>query len=51
MGCYVEKWLKKSYVEESKAKLLKQIDDEKRATLIISRMEGQMKKTILIGLK
>ena len=36
---YDEKWLK-----ESKAKLLKEIDDEKRATLIMSRMGKQMKK-------
>ena len=36
---YVEKWL-----EESKAKPLKQIDDEKRAKLIMSRMKKQMKK-------
>ena len=34
-----EKWL-----EESKAKLLKQIDDEDRANLIISRKEKQMTK-------
>ena len=34
IGSYVEKWL-----EESKAKLLKQIDDEKRANLIMSRMK------------
>ena len=34
---YDEKWL-----EESKAKLLKQIDDEKRANLIMSRMKKQM---------
>ena len=31
-------------LEESKAKLLKQIDDEKRAKLIMSRMKKQMKK-------
>ena len=30
--------------EECKAKLLKQIDDEKRAILIMSRMQKQMKK-------
>ena len=36
---YDEKWL-----EESKNKMLKQIDDEKRANLIISRMKKQMKK-------
>ena len=36
---YDEKWL-----EESKAKRLKQIDDEKRANLIMTRMQKQMKK-------
>ena len=36
---YDEKWL-----EESKTKLLKQMDDEKRANLIMSRMQKQMKK-------
>ena len=30
--------------EESQAKLLKQIDDEKRANLIMSRMKKQMNK-------
>ena len=39
IGDYDEKWLQKS-----KAKLLKDIDDEKRASLIISRMKKQMKK-------
>ena len=39
IGSYDEKWL-----EESKAKLLKQIDDEKRANLIMSRMKKQKKK-------
>ena len=39
IGNYDEKWL-----EESKAKLLKDIDDEKRANLIISRMKKQMNK-------
>ena len=34
-----EKWL-----EESKNKLLKQIDDEKRTNLIMSRMKKQMNK-------
>ena len=34
VGFYDEKWL-----EESKTKLLKQIDDEKRANLIMSRMK------------
>ena len=38
IGDYDQKWL-----EESKAKLLKQIDDEKRAILIMSRMPKQMK--------
>ena len=39
IGSYDEKWL-----EESKNKKLKQIDDEKRANLIMSRMKKQMKK-------
>ena len=39
IGNYDEKWL-----EESKAKLLKDIDDEKRAHLIMSRMKKQMNK-------
>ena len=39
IGSYDEKWL-----EESKTKLLKQIDDEKRANLIMYRMKKQMKK-------
>ena len=39
IGNYDEKWL-----EESKAKLLKDINDEKRANLIMSRMKKQMKK-------
>ena len=39
IGRYDEKWH-----EESKAKLLKQIDDEKRANLIMSRMKKQMEK-------
>ena len=39
IGDYDEKWL-----EESKAKLLKDIDDEKRANLIMSRMRKQMNK-------
>ena len=39
IGDYDEKWL-----QESKAKLLKQIDDEKRANLIMSRMKKQMNK-------
>ena len=39
IGNYDEKWL-----EESKAKLLKDIDDEKRAILIMSRMKKQMNK-------
>ena len=37
IGSYDEKWL-----EESKAKLLKQIDDEKRANLIMLRMKKRM---------
>ena len=39
LGSFNEKGL-----EESKAKRLKQIDDEKRANLIMSRMEKQMEK-------
>ena len=38
-GSYDKKWS-----EESKAKLLKQMDDEKRAYLIISRIQKQMKR-------
>ena len=37
-GSYEEKWL-----EESKAKLLKQINDEKRANLIMARVQKQTK--------
>ena len=39
LGSYDEKWL-----EESKAKLIKQIDDEKRANLTMSRMKKQINK-------
>ena len=39
IGDYDEKWL-----EESKNKMLKQIDDEKRANLIMCRMKKQMEK-------
>ena len=39
IGEYNEQWL-----EESKAKLLKDIDDEKRANLIMLRMKKQMNK-------
>ena len=39
IGGYDEKWF-----DESKAKLLKKIDDEKRATLIMSRMKKHMQK-------
>ena len=39
IGDHDEKWL-----QESKAKLLKDIDDEKRANLIMSRMKIQMNK-------
>ena len=41
IGQYDEKWL-----QESKEKLLKDIDDEKRANLIMSRMKKQMNKKI-----
>ena len=33
-----------NWLEESTAKLMKQIDDEKRANLIMSKVEKQMKK-------
>ena len=39
VGSYDGKWL-----EESKAKLLKEFDDEKRANLIMSRKRKQMNK-------
>ena len=39
IGSYDEKW-----IEESKNKLLKQIDDEKRANLIMFRIKKQMEK-------
>ena len=39
IGDYDEKWL-----QESKEKLLKDIDDEKRANLIMSRLKKQMNK-------
>ena len=39
IGDYDERWL-----EECKAKLLKQIDDEKRVNLLMSRMKKQMNK-------
>ena len=39
IGSYDEKWL-----EEFKNRLLQQIDDEKRANLIMSRMKKQMNK-------
>ena len=39
IGDYDQKWL-----EESKAKLLKDINDNKRADLIMSRMKKQMNK-------
>ena len=41
IGQYDEKWL-----QESKEKLLKDIDDEKRTILIMSRMKKQMNKKI-----
>ena len=41
IGDYDEKWL-----QESKENLLKDIDDEKRANLIMSRMKKQMNKKI-----
>ena len=39
IGEYDQKWL-----EESKRKLLKDVDDEKRSNLIMSRMKKQMNK-------
>ena len=39
ISSYDEKWL-----EESKTKLIKQINDEKGANLIMSRMKKQMEK-------
>ena len=39
IGSYDEKWL-----QESKNKMLKQIDDEKRANLLMSRMKKQIEK-------
>ena len=41
IGEYDQKWL-----EESKAKLLKDINDEKRANFIMCRMKKQMNKKI-----
>ena len=41
IGEYDKKWL-----QESKAKLLKDIDDKKRADLLMSRMKKQMNKKI-----
>ena len=39
IGKFYEKWL-----QESKVNLLKEIDDEKRANLIMSRMKKQLNK-------
>ena len=39
IGDYNQKWL-----DESKAKLLKDINDEKRANIIMSRIKKQMNK-------
>ena len=41
IGEYDEKWL-----EESKYKMLKEIDDEKRSNLIMTRMKKQMNKKL-----
>ena len=43
IGDYDEKWL-----QESKTKLLKYIDDEKRANLIMSRKKKQMNREKII---
>ena len=39
IGFHAEEWL-----DESKARLLKQLGDDKRAYLIMSRMQKQMKE-------
>ena len=44
IGFYDEKWLAKS-----KAKLLRQIDDERRVNFFMSRMQKQMNKQYLMG--
>ena len=44
IGAYDEKWL-----EESIAKLLKQINDDKRANLIMYKMKKQMEKHSING--
>ena len=41
IGNYNQKWL-----NESKAKLLKDINDEKRANIIMTRMKKQMNKNM-----
>ena len=41
IGDYDQKWL-----EDSKAKLLKDVNDEKRASWFMSRMKKQMSKKI-----
>ena len=45
IGSYDEKWLK-----ESKANMLKQIDDDKRANLIMSRIKKTDGKTMNFNL-
>ena len=40
IGDYDQKWL-----EESKSKLLKDVNDEKRANIIMARMKKQINKT------
>ena len=45
IGNYDEKWL-----QESKPKLLKEINDEKRANLLMSRMKKQLNKQYKNGL-
>ena len=42
IGVYDQKWL-----EESKAKLLKDINDDRRANIIMTRMKKQMNKNII----
>ena len=41
LGSYDEEWKR---LDESQAKLLEQIDDDKRSNLIMSRMKEQMNK-------
>ena len=42
--------MRKKWLEESKTKLLKQIDDDKRASLTMSSRQKQMKKHSINGI-